>query len=271
MNVATSNWDLTTFIDLDKYNQQWDFIERYLTKTEQVCRNISHLSDSNCNHLLFMVNSISRQLKEKRALIYNSVGHSPSVTKRSIIATVSTIAQTLYGLCDFSCIQKYDFGIGRLISNAVSSLKFDREQLKVVRLKDGYEGRENYDIKMQINELRNVTVEQQIINFVNKHFIYMNLLLTKHLSEIDTLFTIIESAKLGQIHPYLLSASELLSQFQDIRLSLPTGLDLPFPLNIKTVYDILKLSDLTVYYSNNNIVFVMRLPLIYQNVLYCIT
>jgi hypothetical protein len=93
----------------------------------------------------------------------------------------------------------------------------------------------------------------------------MSLLLTKHISELGLLFNIIKSAKIGKIYPYLISLPELFIFFQDIKISLPTGTDLPYSLNPDTIYDLTKLSDLTVYYSNNNIVFVLTIPLIHQN------
>jgi len=108
-------------------------------------------------------------------------------------------------------------------------------------------------------------MELQLNNFIFKHFTYMSLLLTKHMAEIDILLTAIENAKLGQIHPFLIGPTDLLTKLQDIRLSLPIGTDLPYTLSLETVNDILKLSDIKIYYSNNNIVFVITIPLIYQN------
>jgi len=71
-------------------------------------------------------------------------------------------------------------------------------------------------------------MEQQINNFIFRHFSYMSLLLTKHyIAGIDILLTIIEDAKFGQIHPYLMRPNYLLTQFQDIRPSLPIGTDFP--------------------------------------------
>lgn len=38
------------------------------------------------------------------------------ITKRSIsFADISKFAQTLYDVCDFDCIKKFDFGIERLL------------------------------------------------------------------------------------------------------------------------------------------------------------
>ncbi|KAL4088779.1 hypothetical protein QTP88_023863 [Uroleucon formosanum] len=263
VNIATSKWDLTAFVDLKKYDDQWDFIDNLVTKTEQSYRNISHSVEANCNNLLFLVNGIARQIKEKKGALYHSIGHHDHVAKRSInIGTITKFAQTLYGLCDLNCIKSFDLGIGKLLGN---DIKLEKEQLKVIKVKQEYEGREYYHLQLQISELKNITVEQQINNFVFRHFGYMNLLLTKYMAETDILLSIIEAAKLGQIHPYLLGPTDLLAQFQDIRLSLPIGTDFPYPLSLETVNDIVKLSDVKIYYSNNNIVFMLTIPLIYQN------
>jgi len=97
INIATSKLDLTAFVDLKKYDDQWDFIDNLVTKTEQSCRNISQYVEANCNNLLFLVNGIARQIKEKKGALYHSIGHHDHVTKRSInIGTITKIAQTLW-------------------------------------------------------------------------------------------------------------------------------------------------------------------------------
>ncbi|XP_060859873.1 uncharacterized protein LOC132937056 [Metopolophium dirhodum] len=266
VNIATSSWDLSIFIDLKKYNEQWDFIDTLVTKTDQACKNVSQNAVANCNNILFLVQGIARQGKEKKNILYNSIGHHDHLAKRSInLGSLVKFAQTIYGLCDINCIKKFNFGILKLSETEKTNLKLEKEQLKVVKVKNDNETREYYSLQLQLTELKNITVEQQINNFIFRHFTYMNLLLTKYMTEIDILSSIIENAKLGQIHPYLIGTYELLGQFQDIRLSLPIGTDFPYALSIGTVNDIVRLSDIKIYYSNNNIVFIITIPLIYQN------
>lgn len=93
----------------------------------------------------------------------------------------------------------------------------------------------------------------------------LNLIVDQLAYEADILYEIIQNARLGLIHPSLLSQEQLLNQFKDIKLGLPSGTDLPLDIDITSTNDLLRLSDLAVYYSNNNIVFVIIIPLIYQN------
>jgi hypothetical protein len=131
-------------------------------------------------------------------------------------------------------------------------LKTEKEYI----IKDTYEERNNKTLG---------TIEQEQYNFLFKFYTSMSLIITQYLNEIDTLFTILENAKVGQLHPYLIGPQELLDQFQDIRLSLPEDRDLPYIPTLDTVYDILKLSDIVVYYSNDNLVFVITIHLVHKD------
>lgn len=54
-----------------------------------------------------------------------------------------------------------------------------------------------------MNDSLNVSRERQLKYFLHKHFILINLMLTKHLSATNTLLEIIQQAKIGVIHPSL--------------------------------------------------------------------
>jgi len=58
-----------------------------------------------------------------------------------------------------------------------------------------------------------------------------------------------------------------LSQFKDVKLNLPSGTDLPLELDISNSNDILKLFEVAIYPAGNNLVFKIRIPLIYQHIL----
>ena len=150
------------------------------------------------------------------------------------------------------------------VAQNTTQTKWIKEQLKVIKLKQEIEAREFYNMTFVVNELLNTTKEQQIKNYITKHFIYVNLVLTKHMAETNTFIEIVQQAKLGIIHPVLITPQELLEHIKDIKVSLPGGTDLPTDLDITNIYELVKLSDLAIYYANDNIVFILTLPLIYQ-------
>lgn len=113
-----------------------------------------------------------------------------------------------------------------------------------------------------IAELETMTSELTVRNFVTNHYGVINIFLNQHMFDIDTLFDIIQSAKFGQIHLSLLDSNKLLIQFKDIKIWIPSGTDLPIELNEGNAYELLKLSELTVYYSDEKIVFILSIPLV---------
>jgi len=107
----------------------------------------------------------------------------------------------------------------------------------------------------------------QVRSAITNHFLQLILMLTQFGHETNTLFEIIQSARLGLIHPSLLSFHQLLKQFKGIQLWLPSGTNLPIELDIDDSDDLLKLSDLIIYCTKDKIVFKTNIPLVYQNVL----
>jgi len=57
----------------------------------------------------------------------------------------------------------------------------------------------------------------------------------------------------------------LLKQFMGIKVGLHIGTDLPMEFNIKNVEEMMPLSDITIYYSNDKIIFIIHVPLVYQH------
>jgi len=116
-----------------------------------------------------------------------------------------------------------------------------------------------------VKEINNMTIELNIKSYVSYHFIQAKLMLELYLSETSILFDVIQTAKLGLIHPNLLGPRELLKQFLDIKIGLPSGTDLPLDLTENNVQEMKPLSDITIYYLDDKVIFVLSIPLVYQH------
>ena len=212
MKLITSQWDLTAYISLSKYNEQFEYIDAIVTKTEAMCREYMNNPDNNCNNLLYLTNSIIREIQKKKTLVLNSIGH---LSKRStVVGLIGKAAKLLFGICNLECIKKFNFNIE--LAHNTTQLKLINEQIKIIKLKNEFEAREYYNMTFAVNELINITKEQQLRNYITKHFMIISLTLTKHLSETNTLLEIIQQAKIGVIHPNLITPQEFLEHFKDI-------------------------------------------------------
>ncbi|KAF0703129.1 Integrase catalytic domain-containing protein [Aphis craccivora] len=203
----------------------------------------------NCNSLLVAANDRINDLQHKKTQVLDSIGYV--ITKRSVLLKLAAkAARLIYGICNLEFIKKCIFNIGVAQNTSQSKL------IKVIQLNHGIRTREYFNMSLDMNELSNVMStfqeEQQIINYLTKHFIQVNLLITKHMLETNTLF----------IHPSLITPQELLEHDKYIKVSLPGGTDLPTDLDITNIYE---LSGIAIYYANDNLVFIITSPLIYQN------
>lgn len=265
LKLITSQWDLTAYISLTKYNEQFDYINTMIEKTKVLC--VTHMhnpvtNNFNCNGLLTVTDDIINNLQHQKTQVLDSIGHVIS-KRNALLKFAAKAARLIYGICNLECIKKFNFNIG--VAQNTSQSKLIKEQIKVVQLNHDIGTNKYVNMSLEINELTNITDEQQVKNYLTKHFIQVNLLITKHILETNTLLEIIHQAKIGVIHPSLITPQELLEHVKDIKVSLPGGTDLPTDLVITNIYELVKLSDIAIYYANDNLVFIISLPLIYQN------
>ena len=241
------------------------FLEGELVKSIQndlhnLCQLQNHLG---CKFTLKIARVLTAKIEEKKELIFNSVGHRG---KRDLLTKIAKAAQLLYGMCNNECINSCDNNIKQMIGTNTDQLKLITKQIKILQLRQ-YEQNKKIDnimystIKSNINETNSDMTRNTILEHLNT----INIMITQHLLETETLIEIVQSAKIGQIHPSLIGPTELMQQFKDIKVSLPSGTDMPIDLEVENTYELLRLSDLDVYYSNNNLVFIVKIPLVYQN------
>jgi len=144
----------------------------------------------------------------------------------------------------------------KVLENRVKILEIDQEREL-----------ENITTNLEaIYELKTWTEEMKIRNRILQHFMRINILLNQYTFETNTLCEIIQLAKIGQIHPSLFTKQELINQLRDIKVSVPSGTDLPIDIDKGDPYELLGLSDVIIYYSDNKIVFKINIPLVYQHV-----
>jgi hypothetical protein len=58
--------------------------------------------------------------------------------------------------------------------------------------------------------------------------------------KVNTLVEILQSGDRDKLHPSLISTKELLEQFKSIKLTLPSGTNMPLEVEQSNVYDLIK-------------------------------
>lgn len=202
-----------------------------------------------------------KQIEEKKLLILNSVGHEKR-DKRAIIPNIIKTAQVLYGLCDINCLWNSFLNLKKFREIGSNELKLQDKHMKIIEVKQHRNEEEEKPGLESIYEQKSITDAHESKSQVLEHLMNIKILLDQYAFEISSLTEIIQTAKLGQIHPSLISL-----QLKDIKVSLPSGTDLPIELDNGDPQEILRLSDMIIYYLDDTIVFKINLPLVYQHVL----
>lgn len=285
MKIITSKWDLTAYFDLTNYDGRTLMITEGIEAVGKYCETIknTNIYSEQCEYNSYIVNDIYKEIDNRKNLIFETIGHlkekypvptnQTNRPKRKIsLNFIKKAAHILFGICDELCLAKSQSDIEILRVPTIREYKLLEKQIKILRVEIERDEGRLYNMREKLNTDLNITLvnftnEIQIKNHVTNSYLKLSLLLTQYMIEANTIFEIIQFAKLGQIHPKLVSPEELLKQFKDIKISLPSGTDLPSELNIEGVSELLKLSTLAIIYFENHLIFRITIPLVYQHTL----
>ncbi len=254
------------FFDLSSFREQTKEINGFMESTNSMCEHLQEhkISQTNCETNFALSKLLVYAAEEKKRVIFESINHS-RIAKRGIpYKAIAKAAQILFGLCDRFCIQRTNTVVNKLIDGNNTEVNFIEKQVKVIKLERDEGPDVLISIHKDINELRNMTSEANMRSFLAYHFIQINIILELYIAETDILYDVIQAAKVGLIHPSLLTPKELLKQLLNIKIGLPSGTDLPIDLNESNIQEMISLSDISIYYSNDKIVFILNIPLVYQ-------
>jgi len=67
---------------------------------------------------------------------------------------------------------------------------------------------------------------------------------------------------MGVLHPSLINLRELSKHLTQIKLNLPINLNLPMGTDPDEIYELSKITKMAVFYSGNQIAFLIRIPLV---------
>lgn len=160
----------------------------------------------------------------KKSLI-NSIRHNNTHTKRTTpLEVVGNIANLLFGVCDATCVKKYDDHVTE-IENLKVNLVMLEKQMKIVQI-EKQTSLTHASIEKFQYLIEDGMKETKLNNIINNIFILITMLHSQYFFHTSTTSEIIQNTKLGIIHPGVIGPQELLKHFRDIEVALPRGTDL---------------------------------------------
>jgi len=102
----------------------------------------------------------------------------------------------------------------------------------------------NNELKIQKDELRVLNILESILLYNSLYYIES---LNQYAKDTTLLLNIIIKAHKGHINPQTIKPSELLAQLKNIKISLPSNLNLPIEINAKNYFEFMKLININIY------------------------
>ncbi|KAL4136289.1 hypothetical protein QTP88_007837 [Uroleucon formosanum] len=156
------------------------------------------------------------QIEKNKLLTLDSVGQGKR-DKRAIFPTIVKTAKVIYGLCDVNCLWNSFLNLKKFRESGSNELKLQDKRIKIIEVKKNRDEEKAKPGLESIHELKKITSAHEVKGQILEHLINIKVLLDQYTFEINSLTDIIQTAKLGQIHPSLISPNELILQLKDIK------------------------------------------------------
>jgi len=270
-----------TYVNLTIYNEREKIFDTYLDSTKQYCLEnelIPSKANIICQNFKTVFTDFTNEILKKRANILKTLGHPSKRGRRGIIDGVGNLANLLFGICDNKCVETNTNNVLQLQQSEKNTLNIMKSQTRVIKTvvkQTDQSYRDTTFLRNKINEfmadirslsdqLINKTIEVDHKTRIQDSYLLLNLLLSQYAFETNYISEMINLARAGQIHAGVLSTEALHESMKEIKLSLPKGTSLPIDIDNIDQYNLYQLSEVSVVYQNQLLMFNIKIPLVDQ-------
>lgn len=222
-----------------------------------------------------------RKLKIDRQNINDMLGRPTQPEhrfKRGVFNFVGQIAKILFGTLDSSDADYYNNQIDRAYNNSKELTNLYKKQINVIQssintFSDLFKAHAkqfeevNYNLeklnKYILDNHRELSVTQ-INTETNSYLVECAEMLLEYEFELGTLTDAILLAHRGLIHPKLLTPKELFKILKESQY-IPADRKLPVVLELHQFGNLIDVSDISIFYKDNRLVYIIDIPLIEQH------
>lgn len=252
-----------------------DNIHEVFNTVRFYCRENDEISISQCHNMLQPLEALYNDIQRD----FMSISHiiSNSITKRSAwFSGIGVVFKHIFGTLNEDDAESYDKAIQALYNN---DKKISDSLTKIITVSQSAISNINNSLhEINLNEAKlNDVVDQlkmSIINITHKFNTVsvesmFNGILNALQSSLFTLSFKVEDllnsilfVKSNILHPSILTPNQLYNDIVNNLKIIPKYRDFPVSLDISNIHTFINIADLTCYYLNNKIMFIVKLPLV---------
>lgn len=196
--------------------------------------------------------------------------------KRGLINFVGNAMYTLFGVCDDKCAEKTREAIKQTEETVANILHIVKAQTTVVKtavkriastLNQTEELYKEISIKEQQLHGRMIQLQNRtddvldLLLAAEVHNLY-TIITNQYAYETSTLEQTITATREGIIHPSLMTPQELATTLKNVEQTIKKKYSIPMGTKASELSEFLKVTKISIYYENEQLVFITKIPLV---------
>ncbi|KAE9529150.1 hypothetical protein AGLY_011946 [Aphis glycines] len=281
--VIGEEYKLVTYFSLKEYKTKYDLLGLKMKNITNICTDKRHIDL--CGKYQIVITDLYDEITNQKERLYMSLGGSVNQTdvyqenkrnKRGLINFIGNAMYTLFGVCDDKCAKKTREAIKQTEETGANILHIVKSQTTVVKTavkkiasslnqtEALYKEISTKEQKLheRMMQLQNITDDVLDLLLAGKVHNLYTIITNQYAYETSTLEQIITAAREGLIHPSLMTPQELASTLKTAERTIKKQYAIPMGTEASELSEFLKITKISVYYENEQLVFITRIPLI---------
>ncbi|KAE9522614.1 hypothetical protein AGLY_016977 [Aphis glycines] len=281
--VIGAEYKLVTYFSLKEYNTKYDLLGLKMKNITNICTDKRHIDL--CGKYQIVITDLYDEITNQKERLYMSLGGSVNQTdvyqenkrnKRGLINFIGNAMYTLFGVCDDKCAKKTREAIKQTEETGTNILHIVKSQTTVVKTavkkiasslnqtEALYKEISTKEQKLheKMMQLQNITDDVLDLLLAGEVHNLYTIITNQYAYETSTLEQIITAAREGLIHPSLMTPQELASILKTAERTIKKQYAIPMGTEASELSEFLKITKISVYYENEQLVFITRIPLV---------
>lgn len=267
--IISSEWTLIAYYNMELYWKEFEHLNNYHNRLEEVCNLIHQPSD--CRQINNQFQHLIKELTQNNELLTLP---QKGRTKRGAINLIGNLANTLFGVLDSEYANEMAITISKVEQNEMHLSELLKNQTSLIDatinvIKRNEETRNQHlnqleqqisRISLDVNQTHKELYQTQLSQLFASIAI-QTLLLTSDFCRIqNAIIDVMVNTQHGKVNPQLLPPSQLNKEISKIKAHLPPSLKLPTaPDDVLSFYNLMHIEGRT---GANYIIFKITLPLL---------
>ena len=281
MLISNTEWKLCIYSNMSHHQMQRVQLDNIFSELTNICKNVSQNSvqAKGCDTFISQGKITLANINTHDRVLVQLLGFTENRVKRGLLNAVGAISKQLFGTLDDSDTTHYNDLFNELREDQQTTNDVVAFYTTIIdnliqefNVSSAYMGSIEQNVATlhhSLNKLEEEMFAQELRQEINvllmETFEIFTLCANQYKFSQSHLFDILEAARHGHLHPYVISPDELLGELNRIQKHFDSTMNWRLPLVVSNTNSSLKLISLNIYTINNQVVYLLKVPIVTKN------